>query len=630
MSVSRHRISLGALAVVLCLAFPMGVLSLLSPATTGDQVDAAHSILVARVEAMQVLPQNNTTVLELSVDHFVAGEPGKQSQTLVVDGWPAVEVGDDVLAVLETNPSAVLGVYQIEKDQQTLQYQVISPISGMWSEGISDYPPVSLNRLELAIKVRRGMLDASVLNQPEDDGNTSNLTGDDVQPDDAEPNDTLATAQPIFLDAPHLITGTPLCITGLTLTPNDVDFFSFDGAALSILHVETRPPSGLTYVPASLTDIDTFLGLFDAGGTLLGFDDDGGLGKFSRFSTPLELNTGYAVAVESAPDTDLDFTGDEGLTTGPYDLKLELEKAAYLTNFSELIVGVSMDGTFIEDFIGFKQIGGEDVLTAGVQIDGWGMSYNVLTPAGQTFVKSGAGSFAGDPGFIGPAPMPDAFVLGPLVDAAGFNRSGFAKASQFVTYLTVPRRGIRLTNAYRLSLFDDTVRSIVELGVVATSKANDIKYARIMDVDIFGVGADHFYWNFDPAMPMRCFPVDASLNVGDFLDGPTGTESPNGGGGGQPSQGVGDDTGDFQLAMIIDHGDLDVSEGFMQTLNYPAAYTMVTDTSEAAAVAAATANLVAAGMTTYCIAVDVDGGGGSLGDGGTYVAYGAGLGPRDF
>ncbi|MFT7464506.1 MAG: hypothetical protein ACI9EF_002862, partial [Pseudohongiellaceae bacterium] len=77
MSVTRQRISLGALALVLCLAFPMGVLSLFSPATTGDQVDAAHSILVARVEAMQVLPLDNRTVLELEVDHVVAGAKGK-------------------------------------------------------------------------------------------------------------------------------------------------------------------------------------------------------------------------------------------------------------------------------------------------------------------------------------------------------------------------------------------------------------------------------------------------------------------------------------------------------------------------------------------------------------------------
>ncbi|MFT7465438.1 MAG: hypothetical protein ACI9EF_003805, partial [Pseudohongiellaceae bacterium] len=510
----------------------------------------------------------------------------------------------------------------------TLKYEVLSPVSGMWTEGISDYPPVSLFSLERAIKVRRGLLDASVLNQPEGDGPTDSNYASTIEDDDAEPNNTQPTAQPIFLDAPHLITGTPLCITGLTLTPNDVDWFSFKGAALSILHVETRPPSGLTYVPAQLTDLDTFLGLFDAGGSLLGFDDDGGLGKFSRFSTPLELNTGYAVAVESAPDANLDFAGDEGTSVGPYDLKLELEKAAYLTNFSELIVGVSLDGTFIEDFIGFKQIGGEDVLTAGVQIDGWGMSFNALTPASQIFVKTGAGSFAGDPGFSG-APMADTFVLGPLVDAAGFNRSGFAKAGQFVPYIVVPRRGIRVTNEYRLSLNADTVASTVELGVIATNRVRDLKYARIMDVDLFGTGADHFYWNFDPTSPVRCFPVDASLNVGDFLDDVSaGTDEAPQGGSGQPSQGVGDDFGDFQLAMIIDHGDLDPSSGFMQDLAFPAAYTMVVDSSEAAAVATATANLLAAGVTTYCIAVDIDGGSESAG-GGTYVAFGAGLGPLE-
>jgi len=299
MNVSRHQISLGALAVVLCLAFPMGVLSLFSPATTGDQVDAAHSIVVARVEAMQVLVEENITLLDLDVDHFVVGSRGPHRQSLVVDGRPAVEVGDNVLAILETDPDAVLGVYRIEKEPATLQFEVISPVSGMWTEGISDYPPVSLARLELAIKVRRGMLDASVLNQPQDDANTPKIY-DDVEPDDAEPNDDFGMASTVFLDPPHLITGTPLCITGLTLSPADVDFFKFTGAALSILHVETRPPDGLTHVPPRLTDLDTLVGLFDQGQSLLIHDDDDGLGKFSRFAIPLELNDEYFVAVESA------------------------------------------------------------------------------------------------------------------------------------------------------------------------------------------------------------------------------------------------------------------------------------------------------------------------------------------
>jgi len=279
-------------------------------------------------------------------------------------------------------------------------------------------------------------------------------------------------------------------------------------------------------------------------------------------------------------------------------------------------VGVSIDATFIEDFIGFKLIGGEDALAAGVQIDGWGLSYNAFTTAGQLFVKTGAGTFAGDPGFVG-VPEQDVFVLGPLVDSAGYNRAGFAKAVQFVPYIVVPRRGVRVSHVYRLSVNAETVKSVLALETLVSNRVFDIKYARIMDVDLFGTGPDHFFWKFDALAPARCFPVEASVNVGDYLDDvPPAT---GGGGGGQPSQGVGDDTGDFQMAMIIDHGDLDPTGGFQQSLLYPAAYTMVTGQSEADAKAAAQANLEAAGMRTWCIAVDDDGG--SL-----FVAYGVGLG----
>jgi hypothetical protein len=604
----------------------MGVLSLFSPATTGDQVDSAHSIVVARVEAMQVLDQENQTILNLDIDHYVAGATGRFKKSLVVDGRPPVEVGDNVLAFLDTDPDAVLGVYQIEKDSETLQYQVTNPISGMWTEGISDYPPVSLAKLELAIKVRRGMLNASVLNQPQDDVNTPKIY-DDVEDDGAEPNNDFNDAQKVFPSAPHLITGTPLCITGLTLTIDDVDFFKFTGAALAILHVETRPPDGLTFVPPRLTDLDTLVGLFDVNQTLLNYDDDSGLGSFSRFATPLELNSEYFVAVESAPDEgppDFDHPSGKN-TTGAYELKLELEKASYLTNFTELVIGVSVDGSFIEDFIGFKRIGGEDVLTPGVQIDGWGLSYNALTVLGQLYAKMGAGTFAGDPGFIG-TPEPDVFVLGPLVDAAGYNRAGFAKAAQFVPYIVVPRRGIKVTNVYRLSLNADTVRSDIELNVVSTNRVNDIKYARILDPDLFGTGADRFYWNFDAGAPVRCFPVDAATNVGAFLDNPPGPDPGGDVGGGQPSQGVGDEFGDFQMAMIIDHGDLLV--GFQHTLLFPAAYTLVVDDDEEDAVAAAQANLEAAGATTWCIAVDTDYSSESPGGDYLWLAFGVGLGPQ--
>ena len=285
MNVTRHQVSLGALALMLCLAFPMGVVSLLSPTTPGDQVDAADAIAVVTVDAMQVVPETDRTVLEFSLDRHVAGATLQSALSLVVDGRPPLEVGDQVVAMFGTDPSALLGAYLIQKNPVSLRSEVMTPVSGMWTEGLSDQPPVDLDLFQTAIGVRRGVLAPALLDQALAGGGVQAATaGDEVGPDDYEPNDSVQEATVVILDPPKLITGMPLCITGLTLTAGDVDFFSFNGAALSILHAETRLPEGITGIN---TDLATLVGMFDgASRELLAYDDDSGEGQLSRLTAP--------------------------------------------------------------------------------------------------------------------------------------------------------------------------------------------------------------------------------------------------------------------------------------------------------------------------------------------------------
>jgi hypothetical protein len=612
MNLSRYQVSLGALALVLCLAFPMGVVSLLSPTTTGDQVDAAGTVAVVTIEAIQVVPDTGKTVLELAVDHHVAGVPAGAPLNLVVDGRPPLEVGDRIVAMLGAEPRTLLGSYLVQKNPATLAPELVTPVTGMWTEGLSEYPPVDLGLFETAVRVRRGMIDPSLLGKALAGGNGDiNAVGAPVDPDNYEPNDTIQEGTVVILDPPKLITGMPLCITGLTLTENDVDFWGFNGAGLSILHAETRLPEGITNVNV---DLDTLVGLFDNGsGDLLAFDDDSGQGKLSRLIAPIPSDGFYSVAVESAPDTDLSFTGDEGLTTGPYELKLELERASFLTNFTELVVGVSPDGTFIEDFIGFREVGGPDVLLNGAATDGWGLTYQSLIPGGLTEVNQGAGSHQGDPGFDEGLPLiPGAFVLGPFVDGAGYNRAGFAKSSSLVPYQLMPRRGVQVTTEYTLSLDARTLNGTIELKAATNARVLDLTFSRVMDVDLFGssdpgsTSDDHFFWSFDANGTVKAYAVDAGENVSTIVE---------------PGATTSDATGDFQAALVIENGDVGGGGGFQETMTYGSAFTLVSGfLDEDSAKSEAEAQLTDAGMEAWVIAVDED-----PANPGLFTAFGAGL-----
>ncbi|RKY21762.1 MAG: hypothetical protein DRQ55_03195 [Planctomycetota bacterium] len=590
----------------------MGVISLLSPSTTGDEVDAADAVALVTVDAMQVVPDTDRTILELSVSQSLLGGALPASLNLVVDGRPPVSVGDTLVAMLGTDPSVLLGSYLVEKNPVSLRHEIVAPVTGMWTEGLSDHPPVDLALFRTAIGVRRGVLDASLLDQALAGGGSQAATaGAPVEPDDYEPNNSLPESSMVILDPPKMITGMPLYITGLTLTEGDVDYFSFNGGALSIIHAEALLPEGITTINA---DLDTMIGFFDADSQeLLAYDDDSGEGMLSRLIAPIPSDGVFSIAVESAPDPDLTFTGEHGTTTGPYELTLELERASFLTNFTELVVGVSPDGSFIEDFIGFREVGGPDVLLNGAATDGWGLTYESLIPGGLTEVNQGAGTHAGDPGFDAGLPIvPGSFVVGPFVDDnGGYNSAGFVKSSALVPYQLMPRRGVIVTTEYTLALDARTVVGSIELKSSTTSQVLDLTFSRVMDVDLFGTADpgstsdDHFFWSFEASGIVKAYAADAGENVNTIME---------------PAATTGDAVGDLQAALVIENGDVDGGGGFQETITYGSAFTIVSGTSEVEAKDAAVAELSDAGMETWVVAVDED-----PSNPGTYTAFGAGL-----
>jgi len=131
----------------------------------------------------------------------------------------------------------------------------------------------------------------------------------------AEPNDTLARARRIALpflsaDVNHITE-----ISG----PNDVDFFRFSATAGQVIVAQLIAGQ-----------IDSVLGLYDAGGTLLAVDDDSGAGVLSRIEFTIPQDGDYAVAVSTFPDFQFDGGGSGG--TGRYVLDVHEQPATSATN----------------------------------------------------------------------------------------------------------------------------------------------------------------------------------------------------------------------------------------------------------------------------------------------------------
>ncbi len=111
------------------------------------------------------------------------------------------------------------------------------------------------------------------------------------------------------------------------IAPGDVDFFHFRARAGDILAIETLP---------GLTALDTVVGLFDAAGTLLAVNDDGGAGLLSRLLLQVVVDGTYSIGVSTFPD--FAFTG-AGEDAGRYVLNVSSYRGAVLPFEPDTISG---------------------------------------------------------------------------------------------------------------------------------------------------------------------------------------------------------------------------------------------------------------------------------------------------
>ncbi len=601
MMITQNRVSFSALLLIACLALPVGLLSLLAEGTTGAQIDQSDTIFLGRVQALQSLGRDEGTLVSIDIERLLLGSvgeesaflPGREHRTLVPSRSP-VGAGDLLLVLLSESGRELVAMYPVEKDRFTLEYQIVAPLTGLWAHGIpSDRTRIPMATFQAAVLGRKGLQSRGPSAGNDEIYETSG-------PDPYEPNNTLAEATQLNLGNPHPVTGMPTVVTGLTLTPNDVDFFTFANVGYSLIHAETTLGITSPRVP------DTLIGLFDAGsGELLAHDDDGGANTFSKIVYPVDLPSQLAVAVESAPDTNLDFLGDEGLTVGDYDLSLELELGSYITNAHTLSFGVSPDGSFIEDFRGVKGSETNDVLLTGVPADGWALRYGLFDPVTHAVseIYGGGGDQLTDPGFTSPL-VPVSFELLPLA-GPGFTFQGEAISENIVAYSLDPVAGMSVLLDY--TLYENADKVGADITISSTRVGDPITFAsfsRVLDVDLFGEGEDTFFFRFNPNANVKCFPVDLTTNVGNVVP---------------PSQAAGQMTGDLQAAMIINNDDGGTTINRM-------AYAMTSGwTTSPSGIPAFNAlrfinlQLLSEGCTTICIAVDQDP------DTGLWAAFGVGL-----
>jgi len=130
--------------------------------------------------------------------------------------------------------------------------------------------------------------------------------------DKNEPNNSLGEATGIklpFSSGDQIGNSSKFRFTDISPEGNDVDYFAFTASAGNTLLTEII--SG---------GLDSLVGLFDAGGTLLATDDDGGAGLLSRLQFVIPADGIYVLAVTTFPD--FDFDGD-GNSSGRYVLEIE-------------------------------------------------------------------------------------------------------------------------------------------------------------------------------------------------------------------------------------------------------------------------------------------------------------------
>ena len=146
---------------------------------------------------------------------------------------------------------------------------------------------------------------------------------------ETEPNNTLATADPILLGSMTADAGVP------SLKAGDVDVFSIALNAGDFLSVNT---SGIASIPPGNLP-NTVAGLIDSSGVVILIDDDGGQNLGSNFSYMTPTTGTYYIAVTGYPDAASAMAGSTFGSAGVFD-GAHTAKGPYLFTVSVLQTAV--------------------------------------------------------------------------------------------------------------------------------------------------------------------------------------------------------------------------------------------------------------------------------------------------
>ncbi len=138
--------------------------------------------------------------------------------------------------------------------------------------------------------------------------------------DSFESNDDFGSAKPVqlpFNSGDRRGDSMNVLYTEISPAGDDVDWYRFTADTGTTLIAEIKTGA-----------LDSYIGLFDDAGNLLAFDNDGGVGRLSKFQYPVTASGTYRLAVTTFPDPD--FSGDGG-GTGRYVLDLKVIHGTLLT-----------------------------------------------------------------------------------------------------------------------------------------------------------------------------------------------------------------------------------------------------------------------------------------------------------
>ncbi|HEX6962383.1 MAG TPA: VPLPA-CTERM sorting domain-containing protein [Lacipirellula sp.] len=248
--------------------------------------------------------------------HATAEEPNETFETSTILAPGVLTVNDELAAGVSGQPDTVLGI----KDHFGSYYHVDddgSPLGNGRASGVGNVPTNS-GSIDFSIS---GYPDETFVGSHGEEGGYRVFV--DVYDFFGDPVDSFSETRALTAGAVHDFSFNDfnwiqgfydVYIDNTVGFTGDVDFFTFSGLTPG------APFTAETFDPQS-SQVDTFLGLFDASGTLIDHDDDDGEGDLSRLEGTVPTSGSLNLAVSGFGDGS--FAGSHE-QSGTYELTVTI------------------------------------------------------------------------------------------------------------------------------------------------------------------------------------------------------------------------------------------------------------------------------------------------------------------